>query len=305
MVSVVVPSFNYGRYIRQAVESVLGQTYSPIECIVVDDGSTDDTLSVLEGFSGRISTALQTNCGPSAARNAGIQLAKGKYIAFLDADDWWEPAKLEKQMAVLLSDDSIAAVGCGTRRLDGSENMMFRQLRTLSDNKETNLRLVAVRKAWVGGSASGIVADRRLFETSGLFDTELRGAEDWDMWLRIVAAHKVVNLDEPLINRRIHSSGFARDAQKIEKMQWKVYEKAIRSWPGVLDENVRRQMRALIYADAGGELLAARQIDMAIRKYKESLVEWPWSWIRWKQLIRLAGRKYLYKTANFKIDKGI
>src|SRR5205823_1891140 len=118
------------------------QTYSPIECIVVDDGSTDETMAVLKRFDGKVNAVVQSNCGPSAARNTGIRLAKGNYIAFLDADDWWEPTKIEKQMDLLLSDPSVGAVGCGTRLIQSSGDASIRHVAALTEEKEQNIRLI-------------------------------------------------------------------------------------------------------------------------------------------------------------------
>src|SRR5438309_4900890 len=98
LVSVVVPNYNYGRYVREAVDSVLGQTYPAVEVIVVDDGSSDDSLSVLQSYGSKIKLVVQPNGGVHKARNRGIEESKGEFVAFLDADDVWEPTKLERQV---------------------------------------------------------------------------------------------------------------------------------------------------------------------------------------------------------------
>src|SRR5271165_7143352 len=98
LISVVIPTYNYGRYVPQAVESVLAQTFKDFEIIVVDDGSTDDTPQQLEPYQDRIRVHKQANQGVSAARNAGVRLARAALVAFLDADDVWHPRKLEIQM---------------------------------------------------------------------------------------------------------------------------------------------------------------------------------------------------------------
>ncbi len=99
LVSVIIPTYNCGRYIEDAVESTLDQTYRPIEIIVVDDGSTDDTGSRLKKYKDRAQIVTQENLGSSKARNVGLELSRGNYIAFLDADDRWRPEKLEWQLA--------------------------------------------------------------------------------------------------------------------------------------------------------------------------------------------------------------
>ena len=112
-VSVIIPAFNMGAFVGEAIESALTQTFADIEVIVVDDGSVDDTRTVSQRFEPRIRYAWQPNGGVNVARNHGIRLARGTAIAFLDADDVWLPRKLERQMAVLEVRPEVKLVGCG------------------------------------------------------------------------------------------------------------------------------------------------------------------------------------------------
>ncbi len=100
-VSVIIPNYNYGRYIADAVNSVLNQTYTNIECIVINNGSSDNSLEALGLFKDRIVVIDQINLGQSGARNVGLDRAEGEFIAFLDADDYWEPTKLEDQLNLI------------------------------------------------------------------------------------------------------------------------------------------------------------------------------------------------------------
>ncbi|HEX3110532.1 MAG TPA: glycosyltransferase family A protein, partial [Thermoanaerobaculia bacterium] len=110
-VSVVIPSYNYARYLGEAIDSALGQTLPPLEVIVVDDGSTDDTPAVLAAYGDRIRVLRQKNAGVAVARNSGIAAARGECVAFLDADDVWLPRKLELQIPLFT--DSVGLVHCG------------------------------------------------------------------------------------------------------------------------------------------------------------------------------------------------
>jgi glycosyltransferase involved in cell wall biosynthesis len=291
LVSAVIPTYNYARFVGRAIDSVLAQSHAPIECIVVDDGSTDDTPGVLARYGDRIRAIRQVNRGLSAARNAGIGAARGEYVALLDADDVWKPAKIARQLEVLERDPDLGAVGCGLELTGETAAPRAVAVRPFTPDLPARLRRVAVRDFWVEGSGSGALVPRRVFEAVGLFDEELRGAEDWDMWLRIAARFRIANVPEILVSISRHGTGTFRNADKMERAQWKVYEGAIARWPEVLDARTRRRMRALILADAGGEYLGAREYAKALERYVASLREWPLDPWRWNVVAKLALRR--------------
>ena len=118
-VSVVIPTYQHAHFVAQAISSVLSQTYCDLEVIVVDDGSTDDTQEIVAGFGEQIRVVQhEKNSGLSAARNTGIQLSRGEYVAFLDADDIWLPEKLEKQIPLFERDESVGLVSSDMFFLD-------------------------------------------------------------------------------------------------------------------------------------------------------------------------------------------
>ncbi|MCA9271314.1 MAG: glycosyltransferase family 2 protein, partial [Planctomycetales bacterium] len=117
-ISVVIPTFNCAGYIGRALDSVFSQDYAPLEVIIVDDGSTDDTIAALEPYNDRIRLLRQANAGSAAARNAGLAQATGEFVALLDADDWFLPNKFHTQAAMLAADPSLAAVHSGWRIVD-------------------------------------------------------------------------------------------------------------------------------------------------------------------------------------------
>jgi glycosyltransferase involved in cell wall biosynthesis len=274
-VTAIIPTYNYARFLPRAIDSVLAQTYAPIEVLVVDDGSTDDTPEVLARYGERVRVMRLQNGGVSRARNTGIGAARTDFVAMLDADDWWDQEKIARQMALLEREPSLSIVGCGIRWSGPTHPIVEWRAPLPQQGRAGDLRAIATRRFMVGGSNSGLLARRRLFDEVGLFDTALFAAEDWDMWLRIGAEHGIGNVPEPLTNIYVHGEGRFRNAARVEESQWRVYEKAVRAWPDVLDGKTRRQMRALILADAGGELVDAGNVEGAFRKYWASLFAWP------------------------------
>src|SRR5258706_11646315 len=119
-VSVIIPNYNYAHYLTQSLDSVLAQTYPEVEIIVVDDGSTDDSETILRSYGDRIRWIKQKNQGVSAARNLGVHETQGELVAFLDPDDLWLPAKLEWQVRRFLDDAELALVHCGVEVIDAT-----------------------------------------------------------------------------------------------------------------------------------------------------------------------------------------
>ena len=294
LVSVIIPTHNYARFVTRAVDSVLAQTHRGVECIVVDDGSTDETPQVLSRYGDRIQVIRKDKQGPAVARNAGIRASRGQYIALLDADDRWRPDKLARQVAALEADASVGAVGCAVTFVDGEGREIGEKVfptPPVPGDLPAQLRGVAVRSLWLGGSCSGVLIRRGVFDDVGLFDETLTAAEDWDMWVRLAARHEFRNLPDALVWISLHGTGFARNVEKVERNQWRVYETAVERWPELLDGRTRKRMRALIHADAGGEYVGGRNYRMALRRYAASLWEWPAHTGRWGTAARLVLRQ--------------
>jgi len=291
LVSAVIPTYNYGRFVGRAIDSVLAQTYAPLECIVVDDGSTDDTPRVLAAYGERIRAIRQENRGLSGARNAGIAAARGSYIALLDADDAWKPRKIARQVATIEGAPDVGVVGCAYEVTDEVHAPRAVGLRPSVPELPGRLRRIALRESWVEASGSGALVPRRVLDEVGPFDEGLRAAEDWDMWLRIAARYRIVNLPEVLVSISQHGTGTFRNPEKMERSQWSVYRASIARWPELLDARTRRRMRALILADAGDEYIGARDYGSALRRYAASLRAWPLDPTRWGVAARLIVRR--------------
>lgn len=298
-ISTIISTYNYARFLPEAIESVLAQTYPHQECIVVDDGSTDATRAVLAAYSGRLRVIRKEHRGISSARNAGIAVAKGEFIAFLDADDWWEPQKLAIQSQFLAQNPDIGAVGCGAALFGRSREKIGESIPArCGDKLADNLRAIAQRKLWLGGSASGAMVRRAVLHDVGVFDEQLMAAEDWDLWLRISAKHRIHNLPELLTNIRRHGTGMFRNVRLMEENQWLVYHKAVALWPGVIDQPIRRRMQALILADAGGEAVTAGNYRLALRYYLRSLCRQPIEAGHWRKVVALTLRSWPMRSAR-------
>ncbi len=186
LVSVVLPVYNGERLLAEAIGSVLQQAYQPLEIIIVDDGSTDTTAQVAAGFADRIHYYYQPNSGPAAARNLGIQLAKGEFIAFIDADDLWPEDKLSMQMRCFEAFPTVEIV-------QGLINRIKLQ-------NQTQHRLVGVDIdfPFIYTNLGSMVMHRSVFEKVGYFDAGLKFHEDSDFWLR--ARELGINI---LVQRRL------------------------------------------------------------------------------------------------------
>ena len=211
LVSVIIPTYNHAGFIRDAINSVLAQTYAPFEIIVVDDGSQDDTRSVVSTFGAQVNYIWQENRGLSAARNTGIRVAKGEYIGVLDADDMYEPEFLARMVTRLETDPQAAGSYCGFLFVDARGKALF----------QTGRRVVAPEKfhaALVEGNflvPECILVRADYYRRVGPFDEALRACEDWDMWLRISRSNKVIGTGEILIRHRVLAGSMSSDPQRM------------------------------------------------------------------------------------------
>ncbi|MGA9753776.1 MAG: glycosyltransferase family A protein [Desulfobaccales bacterium] len=196
-VSVIIPTYNRAALVGQALASVQAQSFRDFEVLVVDDGSTDATPEVLAGWREVRVLRHPRRRGVSAARNTGVACARGEWLAFLDSDDLWRPAKLARQMAYLADRPDL-------RLCQTDETWVRRGVRV---NQPLTHRKVA---GWIFGpslercmvSPSAVVLHRRVFEDHGGFDTTLAAGEDYDLWLRLTWRYEVGLVDEPLVIKR-------------------------------------------------------------------------------------------------------
>jgi glycosyltransferase involved in cell wall biosynthesis len=201
LISCIVPVFNGERYLHEALDSILAQTYRPVEVIVADDGSTDGTVAVVASYGERVRYLWQPNAGSPAARNLGLGAAKGEFVAFLDADDLWHPEKLARQMARFQArpelDLSITHV----------QNFWIPELR----EEEVRFQNHRLAQPWPGYTSQALLARRTVFDTVGPFGTALREGDAKDWFLRAAEQGTVIELlPDVLVYRRLHRTNLSR-----------------------------------------------------------------------------------------------
>ncbi|MGE4559136.1 MAG: glycosyltransferase family 2 protein [Desulfobulbus sp.] len=227
LVSVVIPSYNYGKFLKQAFDSVVNQTYANLEIIIVDDGSSDDTQEIVrplvESFNNLRYIRHEANKGLPATRNTGINASNGEYIAILDADDEWLPEKIQKQVEFLNANPDIGMVSCGYLLKDTVKGIEREYLPADYGGHDDFLENLLVRNVFSGGS--GALIRKECFMEAGLFDTSLRYCEDWDMWLRIARYFKISSLSEPLYVLYEHGYNMSHKIELMKDYRKKVISK--------------------------------------------------------------------------------
>ena len=238
-----------------SLESVLRQTYSSLEIIVINDGSTDNTAEVAERFAadGRFRYHNQANEGLSAARNKGIELAKGEWIALLDADDVWLPEKLDSQMKLLSSCTDIGMVFTDFSTFDYFGVVASSKLPGAGFELVTYPQLFE-RNNFIYPST--VLIRKTVFAECGRFDTTLRSIEDYDMWLRIARRYKVVGIAEQLVRIRQHDSNMSTNVERMLENELAVLEK---NRPYFTPSQFRRRQARTYY-------LAADRLSCQLRR---------------------------------------
>jgi len=212
LVSAVIPAYNAGKYLSDAIESVLAQTHPGVECIVVDDGSTDSTSAVAERYGDRVRLVRQANAGVSAARNRGASEGRGELLAFLDADDRWLPERVERQVEAFRSRPGVEAVVCATRVV----NAELEPLGVLEQDPTVTPDDLLLCRAQVVSASSNLLIRRTAFEGFGGFDERLSTSADWALMFRLVAAGTLAVLSDPLVEYRVHGTNMSSNVARFE-----------------------------------------------------------------------------------------
>ena len=261
LVSVVIPTYNGAAFLRETIESALAQNYPAVEVVVVNDGSTDSTAELIAGFGDRIKAVTQKNAGTSVARNTGIRESTGEYIAFLDHDDLWAPDKLSRQMPELIADPRLGMVYGGIRFFNHYTCKVTSEHPGMPGLDAHDL----LGRTVISLQCS--VIPRSVFDRVGVFDTELKGTDDWEICIRIANAYPILGLPDILVDIRGHA-----DQQGIRTEQ--MYRNSLRvlSKHGEMHPNCAKcraalkRARDLIEADYYQRQLTAAKSALADRK---------------------------------------
>jgi len=203
LVSVIMPVYNGAKYIDEAIESILSQTFSDFEFIIIDDGSTDDTIQHIKRFNDHRMLLLKNehNMGITQSLNRGLESAKGEYICRMDADDISLANRLEKQVSFLQKYSSIVLVGSSADQIDDKGIIVGEELMPLSP-AEIN-RIKFIHNPFIHGS---VMFRKSLLVEFGGYDVRWKYNEDYDLWLRFTSRYLAMNMSDKLLRRRIHQS---------------------------------------------------------------------------------------------------
>lgn len=224
MISVIIPTYNRENYLKEAIDSVLQQTYQNIEIIVVDDASTDNTKEIVLSFKDKVRYIYQDNKERGAARNNGIAHAKGEFIAFLDSDDAWLPDHLESCLNALKCDNN-AGLSFSHSYIINEKGAIISKNRPYIVNGFMLEKIVSNFSSF-GCNASSCVIKKNILDKSGLFkeDRNLAGSEDWEMWVRISSYAKFISTNRFTAKIRSHSENSSINPEKMAKSMKKVLD---------------------------------------------------------------------------------
>lgn len=290
LISVIIPTYNSQQTIQETINSVLNQTFTNFELIIIDDGSTDSTLNILSKIKEpRLKVYPYPNSGvggPPVARNRGIAHAAGQYIAFLDHDDLWTPDKLETQLHALQANPQAAVAYSWLDNINEAGDFYYSGNRVAISGDVYGPLLV---RNFLKTGSNPLIC-RYAFDKLGGFDETLSPADDWDMWLRLAARYHFVCVPSVQILYRIVVKSLSSDVQQTESTALRIIEREFAQAPESL-QPLRKQSLAELYEHLSlralkgwptreKSLLATRYLWRAVRKNPKILVQKKWLILR-------------------------
>ncbi len=269
-ISVIIPTYNRAHTLSRALDSVLAQTHPADEVIVIDDGSTDSTVELLQNSYPNVTLIQQQNRGVSAARNSGIRASHSEWVALLDSDDEWLPDKLNKQLALVSQQPEYKIIHSDEIwiRYGVRVNQMKKHIKKGGWIFQDCLPLCAI-------SPSAVMIHRSVFDDVGLFDESLPACEDYDLWLRITAKYPVLYYDKPLIYKYGgHEDQLSRKHWGMDRFRIQALENILRQ--GDLKAEDYEAALAVMFKKIKVVLNGARKRDNheLISAYEAVLAEW-------------------------------
>ncbi|RME70603.1 MAG: glycosyltransferase [Chloroflexi bacterium] len=269
-VSVVIPTYNSAAYITATVESVLAQTFTDYELIVVDDGSTDDTARRLQPYMGRLTYIYQENKKYSGARNAGLRAATGEYVALLDSDDLWLPDKLARQVVVMDAHPDVVLCNCQAAYIDPQGRPTHFRGQVFKGREAPGVEIFdALPRLFTFDliiTTSTVMIRRTALDQVGLFDDTHIHGEDWELWVRLASQGRFAYLPDALAQYRVY--GWQKVIRAESRDEWvsdqfRTIQRAADLWPGDPAERDRLQAAAAatVYRRAALANFQLRQAD--------------------------------------------
>lgn len=291
VVSIIIPTHNRSHLLVRALKSVFKQSYVNYEVIVVDDNSTDDTVKTIRKISDpRLQILLlEKPGGGSVARNSGIAVAKGKYIAFLDDDDEWFPDKIMRQLEVFQREKDIALVYTGAIHTLQKNNKIAK---VVTPEKRGNVYFDLLKENFIG-TTSSIMVRRKALEQVGFFDPDLPACQDWDLCLRIAKYFPVDVVSDPLLRFYIHKVRITHNLEartRGKEIIFRKYSKDILRDPKTLGRH--RQVMGRLYCH-NGQVQRGRQLLLL------ALKSTPFNPAVWKYLLLSFCGAYFYQRMLF------
>ncbi|MGE5220591.1 MAG: glycosyltransferase family 2 protein [Chloroflexota bacterium] len=275
LVSVIIPTFNRWPMVGEAVESVLAQSFTDHELIVVDDGSTDDTAKKLARLGTKLKLFIAPRKGVSAARNFGVSRSSGRYLALLDSDDLWRPAKLARQTAFMELHREYQI--CQTEEI-WIRNGARVNPKAVHQKPSGDIFARSLDRCLV--SPSAVMMTRRLFDRRGGFDESLPVCEDYDLWLRIAVEHEVPLIPEPLVIKRGgHADQLSRSQWGMDRYRVQALAKLLRGGLAGAQRTaaiaaLRRKVRVLAHgARKRGKELEAATFEAILAEFDQERVD--------------------------------
>jgi glycosyltransferase involved in cell wall biosynthesis len=283
VVSVIIPVYNGAQEVQRAIDSALGQTGCKVEVIVVNDGSHDETASVVAEYGDQIRAINQANSGVSMTRNNGIALATGDWVAFLDHDDYWQPEKLWLQLkAAERTNYEAVYTNVGNFGDTGRVGKLRSDPETMAEGDLTEALL---QDNFI--VLSSVMIKRAVIQGIGGFDTSLATVEDWDLWLKLASSGiRFAAVREPVTMYQWRADSLSKNIDLMRTMRQKIVRRALESERAkALPWSVHRRALASIES-CSAWFQAATSPRKAIRWYMSSLWYWPFNLNSWKGIVK-------------------